>query len=45
MQNTWGAQVPVLGTSGIHFAKNIEEITDGKFKIKFEEPGALVPAL
>ncbi len=45
LQSTWGAQVPVLGTSGVHFSKDIDTITDGKFKIKFEEPGALVPAL
>jgi TRAP-type mannitol/chloroaromatic compound transport system substrate-binding protein len=45
LQSTWGAQVPVLGTSGVHFAKNVDTITEGRFKIKFEEPGALVPAL
>jgi TRAP-type mannitol/chloroaromatic compound transport system substrate-binding protein len=45
LQSTWGAQVPVLGTSGVAFTKNISTITDGRFKIKFEEPGALVPAL
>ena len=45
LQSTWGAQVPVLGTSGVAFSKNIDTITDGKFKVKFDEPGALVPAL
>lgn len=45
LQSAFGAQVPVLGSSGVNFTKNIEIITDGKFKIKFEEPGALVPAL
>ena len=45
LQSTFGSQVPVLGTSGVEFTKNIETITDGRFKIKFEEPGALVPAL
>jgi len=45
LQSTWGAQVPALGTSGVRFTKWIDTITDGKFKIKFEEPGALVPAL
>ena len=45
LQSTFGSQVPVLGTSGIEFAKIIDTITDGRFKIKFEEPGALVPAL
>jgi TRAP-type mannitol/chloroaromatic compound transport system substrate-binding protein len=45
LQSTFGSQVPVLGSSGVEFTKNIAAITDGKFKIKFEEPGALVPAL
>ncbi len=45
LQSTWGSQVPALGTSGVEFTKNIAEITDRKFRIKFEEPGALVPAL
>ncbi|MGI9523921.1 MAG: TRAP transporter substrate-binding protein [Hyphomicrobiaceae bacterium] len=45
LQSTFGSQVPVLGTSGVEFAKSIDTITDGRFKIKFEEPGALVPAL
>lgn len=45
LQSTWGAQVPVLGSSGVHFAENIKEITNGRFNIKFQEPGALVPAL
>ena len=45
LQSTWGAQVPVLGSTGVAFTKNIDEITEGRFKIKFEEPGALVPAL
>ena len=45
MQSTWGAAVPHLGTSGVRFAENIERLSDGKFKIKFFEPGALVPAL
>jgi TRAP-type mannitol/chloroaromatic compound transport system substrate-binding protein len=45
LQSTWGAQVPALGESGVRFTKWVDEITDGRFKIKFEEPGALVPAL
>ena len=45
MQSAFGSTLPHLGTSGVRFAKNVEEATDGKFKIKFEEPGALVPAL
>ncbi len=45
LQSTWGAQVPALGESGVRFTQWVDTITDGKFKIKFEEPGALVPAL
>ena len=45
MQSAWGANVPHLGTSGVRFVKNIERLSDGKFDLKFFEPGALVPAL
>ena len=45
MQSAFGSSLPHLGTSGVRFAKNVSEATDGKFNIKFEEPGALVPAL
>ena len=45
MQSAFGSSLPHLGTSGVRYAKNIEELSDGKFQIKFHEPGALVPAL
>jgi TRAP-type mannitol/chloroaromatic compound transport system substrate-binding protein len=45
MQSTFGSSLPHLGTSGVRFVKNISEATDGRFDIKFFEPGALVPAL
>ncbi len=45
MQSAFGSTLPHLGTSGVRFAKNIKEASDGKFDIKFYEPGALVPAL
>ncbi len=45
MQSAFGSSLPHLGTSGTRFAANVKEATDGKFQIKFEEPGALVPAL
>ena len=45
MQSAFGSSLPHLGTSGVRFSKNISEATDGKFEIKFYEPGALVPAL
>jgi len=45
LQSTWGASVPHLGTSGVRFSENVDAMSDGKFQMKFHEPGALVPAL
>ena len=45
MQSAFGSSLPHLGMSGVRFADNVDEATDGKFKIKSEELGALVPAL
>ena len=45
MQSAFGSQLTHLGTSGVRFVKDIEEMTDGNFSIKFHEPGALVPVL
>lgn len=45
MQSAFGSTLPHLGTTGVRFAKNVNEATDGRFDIKFFEPGALVPAL
>ena len=45
MQSAFGSQLPHIGTSGVRFTKNIETLSDGRFEIKFFEPGALVPPL
>lgn len=45
MQSAFGSSLPHLGTSATRFSKNVDVMSDGKFKIKFHEPGALVPAL
>ncbi len=45
MQSAFGSSLPHLGTSATRFSKNVEVMSDGKFQIKFHEPGALVPAL
>jgi len=45
MQSAFGSSLPHLGTSGVRYSKNIDALSDGKFEIKFFEPGALVPAL
>jgi TRAP-type mannitol/chloroaromatic compound transport system substrate-binding protein len=45
MQSAFPGNLPHLGTSGVRFEKNIAAATDGRFVVKFYEPGALVPAL
>jgi TRAP-type mannitol/chloroaromatic compound transport system substrate-binding protein len=45
MQSAWGTQVPNAGESGVRFVNSIKTMSDGKFAIKFFDPGALVPAL
>jgi TRAP-type mannitol/chloroaromatic compound transport system substrate-binding protein len=45
MQSAFGSQLTHLGPSGQRFAKDVEEMTDGRFMIRFHEPGALVPSL
>ena len=43
MHSAWGSQVPHLGTEAVRFADNITKMSGGDFKLKFFEPGALVP--
>jgi TRAP-type mannitol/chloroaromatic compound transport system substrate-binding protein len=45
LQSAFGSQLTHLGTSAVRFVKDVEEMTDGNFSIKFHEPGALVPTL
>ena len=45
MQSAFGSQLPHLGPPAQRFAKDIEEMSDGRFVIRFYEPGALIPAL
>ena len=44
MHSAWGSQVPHLGTNAVRFADNIGRMSGGDFKVKFFEPGALIPA-
>ena len=44
MQSAFGSQLVHLGTSGVRFSKDIDRLSVGKFRVKFFEPGALVPA-
>jgi TRAP-type mannitol/chloroaromatic compound transport system substrate-binding protein len=45
MQSAFPGSAPIIGTSGHRFSENIRRMSDGRFEIKFFEPGALVPAL
>jgi TRAP-type mannitol/chloroaromatic compound transport system substrate-binding protein len=45
MQSAWGSKLPHLGTSAPRFVQNVDDMTDGKFKITNFEPGALIPPL
>ncbi|MEM9028927.1 MAG: TRAP transporter substrate-binding protein [Pseudomonadota bacterium] len=45
MQSAFGSTLPLLGEGAIRFTKNVAEMTDDRFQIKFFEPGALVPPL
>jgi len=44
MHSAWGSQVPHLGWEAVRFAEDIGKLSDGKFTVKFFEPGALIPA-
>jgi TRAP-type mannitol/chloroaromatic compound transport system substrate-binding protein len=45
MQSAFGSNLPHLGPPGQRFEKDVSDMTDGRFVIKFHEPGALVPTL
>lgn len=45
LQSAFGSSLTHLGTAGVRLTKDVEEMTDGNFVIKFHEPGALVPTL
>ncbi|MEZ5855335.1 MAG: hypothetical protein R3D67_11580 [Hyphomicrobiaceae bacterium] len=45
MQSAFGSNLPHLGPSATRFIDDVKTMSDGKFDIKFHEPGALVPAL
>ena len=45
MQSAFGGKIKHLGPSGHRFSDKVKSMSDGKFIIKFHEPGALVPAL
>ena len=45
MQSAWGASVPHLGADALGFCDKVGAMTGDRFKMKFFERGALVPAL
>jgi TRAP-type mannitol/chloroaromatic compound transport system substrate-binding protein len=45
MQSAFGSALTHLGPSGVRFSKDISRMSNGKFDIKFYEPGALIPPL
>ena len=44
MVTTWPPKLPLLQTGAVRFAKRVEELTGGNFKIKVYAAGELVPA-
>ncbi len=45
LQSTYPGSLTQLGTLGVRIADQITRITDGEIEVKFQEPGAIVPAL
>ena len=45
LASTYPGSLPQLGTLGVRIEERLEEISDGNIRLRFYEPGALVPAL
>lgn len=45
MASSYGASLPLLGESGVAFAKKVSRVSGGSIDIRFNEPNALVPVL
>jgi TRAP-type mannitol/chloroaromatic compound transport system substrate-binding protein len=45
MQSAFGSTLVHLGPGGLRFADRLKTMSEGKLKVKFFEPGALVPSL
>jgi len=45
MASAFGSQWPIQGDLGLEFVDKIDTVSDGSIKVRFFEPGALVPAL
>ena len=45
MPSAYPGSLTLVGEAGIRFTKHVSRLTNGTLDIKFQEPGALVPAL
>src|SRR5690606_2293675 len=45
MHSAFGSKLPIVGTGGVRVAETITELSEGRFEVKFFEPGALLPGL
>jgi TRAP-type mannitol/chloroaromatic compound transport system substrate-binding protein len=45
MASSFAASLPILGSSGMYFTKRLQQATNGRMRIKFFDPGKLVPGL
>jgi TRAP-type mannitol/chloroaromatic compound transport system substrate-binding protein len=45
MHSAFGSKLPIVGTGGVRVAETITELSEGRFEVKFYEPGALLPGL
>ena len=45
MHSAFGSKLPIVGTGGVRLAETITELSEGRFEVKFYEPGALLPGL
>jgi len=45
MHSAFGSKLPIVGTGGVRVAETITELSEGRFEVKFHEPGALLPGL
>jgi len=45
MASSFAASLPILGSSGTYFTKRLQLATNGRMRIKFFDPGKLVPGL
>ena len=45
MHSAFGSKVAILGPAGVRVSDNITELSQGTLRVKFFEPGALVPGV